>query len=283
MNTSAWIVTGLIAAFGIAYLVGTYRPVQRAQRAATFVRSVGLALPDSLKDVVTERVALRQRGGAAGLVAGIAASAFVLSMDPASGEHFATPFLLIGGAFAGAAVGVAIAAAQASAPLDPDVVKYARTSAVGLSDYVAPLERTGGRIVVALAVVALVAAIAVGAPVSPVLIALGVLAVLTLIVFEVAGRRIVDRAQPALSPGDLRWDDAVRASVLRDMVTAPIILGADTVVVAGGALADHLLAGSEVAKIALVIAVFVAAALLATAAITTRPQRYFITRLWATA
>lgn len=280
MNTSAWIVTGLIAAFGIAYFVGTYRPAQRAQRAAGFARSVGLPLTDALRAVVTDRVALRQRGGAAGLVVGIATSAFLLGMDPSSGDHYATPFLLIGGAFAGAAIGVAIAASRVSAPLDPDAVKYARPSAVGLDDYVAPIERVGSRLVVGLAVITLVAALVFGAPVSGVLIALAVLAVAALLFFEIAGRRIVERAQPAQSPADLTWDDAVRASVLRDMVTAPIILGADTVVVAGGALIDHVLAGSELARIALVVVCFAAAIALASAAVAGRPQRYFLTRLW---
>ena len=190
--------------------------------------------------------------------------------------------MLIGGAFAGLAVGVAISAARTSAPLDPEAVKYARPSAVALSDYVAPLERTGGRIVVGLAVVTLITAVLAGARISVPLIALTALAVAALLVFEVAGRRIVDRAQPAQSPSDLRWDDAVRSSVLRDMITAPIILGADAVVVAAGALIDHLLSGSDVANVILVIACFAVAAALATAAITSRPQRYFLSRLWPT-
>jgi hypothetical protein len=280
MNTSAWVVAGLIAAFGIAYFVGTYRPAQRVQRAEGFARSVGLPLTDALRAVVTERVALRHRGGSAGLVIGILAGAFVLDQDPASSENYATPFLLIGGAFAGAAIGVAIAASRVAAPLDPDAVKFARPSAVALDDYVAPLERTGGRLVVGLAVVTLAAALVFDAPVSGALMALAVLAVAALLFFEIAGRRIVDRAQPAQSPADLTWDDAVRASVLRDMVTAPIILGADTVVVAGGALIDHVLAGSELARIALVVVCVAAAIALAIAAITSRPQRYFLRRLW---
>jgi hypothetical protein len=283
MNTSSWIVAGLIGAFGLAYFIGSYRPGQRAQRAQAFASSVGLTLTDALRDVVTDRIALRHRGGAAGLVVGIAATAFILGTDPNSSDYFATPFLLIGGGFAGAAIGVAIAATRASAPLDPDAVKFARSSAVSLSDYVAPLERTGARLVVALGVVTLAAAIATGAKVSAVLIALAALGVASQLVFEIVGRRIVDRAQPSSSPADLTWDDAVRSSVLRDMVTAPIILGADTVVVAGGALIEHSLAGADAAKIVLVIACFVAAAALATAAIVTRPQRYFLTRLWKTA
>ncbi len=282
MNTSTWIVAAVVAAFGIASFVSSYSPAQRAQRADAFARSVGLPLGDALRPVVTDRVALRQRGGAAGLVAGIVASAFLLNADPSSGEQYATTFLLIGGAFAGAAIGVAIAASRVSAPLDPNAVKYARPSAVALSDYVAPLERTGVRVVVVLAAATLAAALAFGAPVSGVLVALGVLGVAALVFFEIAGRRIVARAQPAQSPADLTWDDAVRASVLRDMVTAPIILAADTVVVAGGALIDHVFGGSEAARFALVVVCIAAAIALAIAAITSRPQRYFLTRLWPT-
>lgn len=280
MNTTAWIVAALIAAFGIARVFGTYQSAQREGRAAAFARAVALVLPDALRPVVTERVALRNRGAALGLVAGIATTALVLATNDANSAQFASPFLLIGGAFAGVAVGVALAAARASAPLDPQAVKYARPSAVTLDDYVAPLERAGARIVVALAVITVGAAIATGAAVSGVLIGLVVLGVAALIVFEVAGRRIVGRGQPAESPTHLAWDDAVRASVLRDMVTAPIILGADAVVVAGGALVDHLLGGSDLAQIAIVVVCVLAAAGLAIASITSNPQRYFLRRLW---
>jgi len=280
MNPSAWTVAALIAAVGIVMIARTFQPVSRTAQAESFARSVGLALPDSLRPVVTERVALRRRGGAIGLVAGIATTSFLLSMDPASSQYFASPFLLIGGAFAGLAVGVAVSAARASAPLHPDSVKYARPSAVRLDDYVAPLERAGGRIVIGLAVAAVIAAIVVGAPISGVLIGLVTLGVASLLFFEIAGRRIVDRAQPAQAPEDLTWDDAVRASVLRDMVTAPIILGADTVVVAGGALVDHLFADSELARIGIVVACVAAAIALASASLTSSPQRYFLTRLW---
>ncbi len=280
MNPSAWTAAAVIGALGLALIVSTFNPGQRAARANSFARSVGLEIPDSLRAVITERVALRHRSGAIGMIVGIATSAFLLSMDPASSENFASPFLLIGGAFAGLAIGVTFSAARAAAPIDPDAVKYARTNAVALDDYVAPLERTGGRVVVGLAVVTLIAALVVGAPVSGILVALAALGVAALLVFEIAGRRIVSRSQPAQSPSDLAWDDAVRASVLRDMITAPIILGADAVVVAGGALVTRLLAGSDFANGAILMAVIVAAIALAVAAITSRPQRYFLRRLW---
>ena len=280
MNPSAWTAAAVIGALGLALIVSTFNPGQRAARANNFARSVGLDIPDSLRPVITERVALRHRSGAIGMIVGIATIAFLLSMDPTSGENFASPFLLIGGAFAGLAIGVSFSAARAAAPIDPDGVKYARTNAVTLGDYVAPLERTGGRIVVGLAIATLVAALAVGAPISGILVALTVLGIAALLVFEIAGRRVVSRAQPAQSPSDLAWDDAVRASVLRDMITAPIILGADAVVVAGGALVTRLLAGSDFANGAILMAVIVAAIALAVAAITSRPQRYFLRRLW---
>ena len=280
MNPSAWTAAAVIGALGIALIISTFTPGQRAARANSFARSVGLALPESLRAAVTERVALRHRGGAIGMVIGIATSAFALSIDPASGASFAAPFVLIGGAFSGLAVGVALTSARAAAPLDPDAVKYARTTAVTLTDYVAPLERTGARIVVALAVaVALVAVIA-GVALGVVLVALTLLGVAALVFFEVAGRRIVDRSQQAASPVELTWDDAVRASVLRDIVTAPITLGAYALVVSTSALVDQLLHGNDFANVGIVLAAVVAAIALAVAAITSRPQRYFLTRLW---
>lgn len=280
MNESAWIAAAVIGALGFALVVSTFNPGARAARASSFARSVGLTLPDSLRAVVTERVALRHRGGGIGLVIGIATSAFVLSMNRASSESFAAPFVLIGGAFAGLAIGAAIAAARASAPLDPDAVKYARPSAVALSDYVAPLERTGARVTVGLSVAAVLAALAVGAPIGGILVGLTLLGILALVLFEIAGRRIVDRSQPAQSPAELTWDDAVRASVLRDMVTAPLSLGAYALVVSGSVLVDALLAGNYLANTAIVLASVVVAVTVAITAITSRPQRYFLRRLW---
>jgi len=280
MNPSAWTAAIVIVVLGIALIVSTFLARSRAARADGFARSVGLDLPASLRAAVTERVALRHRGGAIGMIVGIATSVFVLSIYPSSDQSFAAPFVLVGGAFAGLAIGVAITSARAAAPLDPTAVKYARTSAVSLSDYVAPLERTGARIVVGLAVAVAIASVIVGVPLGGILVTLTALAAGALAFFEVAGRRIVDRSQPAGSPAELAWDDAVRASVLRDIVTAPITLGAYAVVVSAAALVERLLQGNDFANGAIVLAAVIAAVTLATVAITSRPQRYFLRRLW---
>lgn len=280
MNPSAWTAAIAIAVLGTALIISTFLARSRAARAGSFARSVGLDLPDSLRAAVTERVALRHRGGAIGMIIGIATSVFVLSVYPSSGQSFAAPFVLVGGAFAGLAIGVAITSARAAAPLDPNAVKYARPNAVALNDYVAPLERTGARIVVALAVASVIAAFIAGVAFGGVLAALTVLAGGALVFFEVAGRRIVDRSQPAGSPAELAWDDAVRASVLRDIVTAPITLGAYTLVVSAAALVEKLLQGNDLANGAILLASVIAAVTLAIVAITSRPQRYFLRRLW---
>lgn len=277
MNPSAWTVAIAIGVLGLALIVSTFLASPRAAHANRFARSVGLALTDGVRTVVTDRVSRRHRGGAVGMILGTAATVFVLSTDPASSDNFASPFVLVGGAFAGLAVGVALTSASTAAPLDPTAVKYARTSAVSLSDYVAPLERTGARIVVGLSVISLIAGVVSGVALNLVLVGLTAFAVAALLFFEVAGRRIVERAQPAGSPEELAWDDAVRASVLRDIVTGPITLGAFAFVVAAGAIADRL---TESTSIVVLAAGLVFAVSLAIAAIASRPQRYFLRRLW---
>jgi hypothetical protein len=280
MTPSAWTAAAILGALGFALFISTFADGPRTARASSFARSVGLDLPPSLRAAVTERVAMRHRGGALGLVLGIALGALILSMSGVSGASVAAPLVLIGGAFSGLAIGVAVTSARASAPLDSTAVKYARTSAVSLRDYVAPLERTGARVVVPLAVIATVAAFMVGAPLSGVLAVLTVLGAASLVFFEVAGRRILNRAQPAASPAELTWDDAVRASVLRDIVTAPISLGAYALVVSASTVVDTVLKGNDLATLGILLAATIPAVTLSIAAVTSRPQRYFLRRLW---
>ena len=211
------------------------------------------------------------------MILGTVAAALVLAADTRSSENFASPFLLFAGSFVGLAIGVAISSVTSSRRTDPDAVKYARTAAVSLRDYVAPLERTGARIVVALAVAAIIAGYATGAVTSPVLAGLAALAGASLVLFEVAGRRLVERSQPATSPAELAWDDAVRASQLRDIVTAPITLGAFSLVIALGAIVDRL--SDSYGFTAIAVTGFSAIALVV-ASIVSRPQRYFLRRLW---
>jgi hypothetical protein len=96
------------------------------------------------------------------------------------------------------------------------------------------------------------------------------------VLFEIAGRRVVDRSQPAGSTGELVWDDAIRALILRDMLIAPITLAAFSLFIG----VAHLL-GSDNGPDSLVsvFPTFVALAVTLYSR-ASRPQRYFITRLW---
>ena len=277
MNPSAWIAAAAIVILGLGLIALTFSARFSADRAESFARSVGLELPAQLRAFVTARIARRHRAGSVGMILGTGAAALLLATDTRSSENFASPFLLFAGSFVGLAIGVAISSVTSSRRTDPDAVKYARTAAVSLSDYVAPLERTGARIVVALAVAAVIAAYATGVVTNPVLAGLAALAVASLVLFEVAGRRLVERSQPATSPAELSWDDAVRASQLRDIVTAPLTLGSFSVVIGAGAIVDGMTATFGIAALA---AVGLASITLVTVAIVSRPQRYFLTRLW---
>ena len=277
MNPSAWIAAAAIVILGLGLIALTFSSRFSADRAESFARSVGLELPPPLRAAVTARIARRHRAGSVGMILGTAAAAFLLATDTRSSENFASPFLLFAGSFVGLAIGVAISSVTSSRTTDPDAVKYARTAAVALDDYVAPLERTGARIVVALAVAAVIAAYATGVVANPVLAALGGLAVASLVLFEVAGRRLVERSQPATSPAELAWDDAVRASQLRDIVTAPLTLGSFSLVIGLGAIVDRL--SDSYGFTAIAVTGFGAIALVV-ASIVSRPQRYFLRRLW---
>jgi MFS family permease len=66
-----------------------------------------------------------------------------------------TSLLIVGIAFAGIGTGAAIAGLTGNREIAPEKPRVARSGAVAVSDYVAPLERVGARVVVIASVVAL--------------------------------------------------------------------------------------------------------------------------------
>lgn len=243
-----------------------------------YAAALGVSVPGSLRREIAARTAARQRGSIIGAALTIAGTLLLLSGQPSYSESPYVPFFFAGGLFAGVALGGAIAGAGYRAPHNVDAVKVARAGAVSLRDYIAPIERSGARIVVALSVAVLVASLLVsGADNALFAIIMTTLAVFSLVFFEVAGRSIIARSQPAHSSTELAWDDAVRSTLLRTLVTAPLALGGYAAVL-GAVELTSLLEPAVAASV--VFLVILAGLAVLVASIVTKPQSYFVRRLW---
>jgi len=279
----AVVVTAFLAALAL-----TLVPSYRAGMTRRFSASVGLTLPAALEPAVTARLANRIRGAAiGGAVFAVAALLLVEAGIPVGSDSDFSSFVIVGGAFVGTALGTGVASMSGGLKRSDDRVRVARAQAVDVPDYVAPLELAGARIAVALAAVGAVVAVVSAA--SPGLIALAAglaaAAVVALVVFELVSRRIVRRPQPVGTPVELAWDDALRASLLRDIITAPLALGAYALFLGGIALSAALAASiggvpGTVVQVAIIGILLLAAVALVVVAIASSPQRHFLRRLW---
>lgn len=262
---------GLVS-LGASVLLGlTFSPVFMTNRTQAFSESVGIKLVPELQNAVQRRLALRYRGIAIGAEAGVIAGAFIVKSYPATVEPFLAALVFAGVIFTGPALGAAISSLFSRPHRDPDAMQYARARTVTLEDYVPPLESWPARIGVVLSLIAVVIALLAGVDVRlpAILAALGAV---SLGFFEIVGRRIVARPQPAASPRELGWDDALRASVLRDMVTAPLVLGLYSLLLTLVAIFGSV----QPTSLLFIIATLVISRLSAR----TRPQRHFLRRLW---
>lgn len=267
------------------------RPAGRRAARQRFARQVGLPLPDDCHRL-DELLAARNRSIGVGAVAGVL---FVAIWTMISGlvsvDESWWPFVIIGAALSGAAVSVGLSATrQVARPLADDGQLLARPTAPTLDDYLAPVELQGGRIAaVAPAVVVLVAVVAglaspvvaVGGVLSPGVVTVVVLSLAALTTSEVIGRIVIEQSQLAGSPLELAWNDALRARLLRDLVTMPITVGSYAtfgILVTGSRVLE-----SESLRIAMLVAVGVAAIIflvLGLVSLAVRPQRHFRRQLW---
>jgi hypothetical protein len=294
MTPALWFVSAVATTLSVVALLLHLVPAYRAFAARRFGHAVWLAMPsDELLASVERRLSRRAVAGALGGLVALPVVVAVLSLvePPAPGDSdFAATFVLVGGYFAGIAVGSAANALTEPRAARESSVNYARAQAVELSDYVAPIERLGARVAVALSVVlggVLTALAAIigdsrgsdgsGFVGSIIIVALGLL---SLVLFEVGSRSLLSRGRPASSPTELAWDDALRASALRDLVTAPLALGTYGLLAVGGELANGYGGATSVVGAAVLIAIVVAGFAALVFATVTRLQRYYLRRLW---
>jgi hypothetical protein len=282
----------------VAYLVGTVvlviataRPHAEERSVLRFQNSLGLTLPAHLGDALRRRMVNQRRSYLVGGAVGIAASAAVVGSGAQPLPEHLILWTLFGGLSTGAAIATAIGALFSVRPRLGDHERIARATAVGLDDYLAPLDRWTARLPVVFAVGAIPlslvgtelgwAAIA-SRPMFTSGVILTTMAVTSLVVFEVAARKIVAKGRPTGSVVELVWDDAFRFQVLRDLRYAPLVLSAYALGLTGSALGIMSADVVEPNSISFgVFATLLACTVIALwAARAAKTQRHFLRRLW---
>lgn len=278
MDSAIWYFSILIAIVFAVGLALTFVPVFAKWSAYRHSVLIRLDLPSRLQPAVSARLMTSGRGAIAGGLVFTILGLVALSLDVGASDNTRSAlFFLLGTAIAGGTVGTTVAALTGSRTIPSDQPRVARSNVATVADYVFPLERIGTRVLVVLAVAVtiVIAVIDAGGLVSAAVF-FAVLAAVTLVLFEIAGRRVVDRSQPAGSTGELVWDDALRALILRDMLIAPLTLSSFSLILG----VAHLLGGdSGPDSLVSVFPTFIALAVTFYSR-ASRPQRYFITRLW---
>lgn len=282
------LVTVTLVAIVMLVLVGlTFVPGFATRTAYRHAALVGIGLPPDLEHAAAKRLMASARGGSIGAFVFVFGATIVAQATQGNGDETGASRLalwsIVGATVTGLCVGTAVAAFIGGPVADPDAPRVARSGAVTVADYLHPVERVVARLLVVLAATVVTWSL-LAAPESATttpLVVLAVLGVASLVLFEVVSRRVVERSQPAGSTADLVWDDALRSSTLRDLVSAPVALGAIGVlfgavqlITAGGALD-----GSTAAETVGVLTPFlvIAVSLYSRAA---GLQRYFLRRLW---
>jgi hypothetical protein len=296
MDSFIWIFTAVLAVLCLVLFCLSFVPCFQEWTAERLARSVALILTPEVHSMVCTRIVRRMRGSILGCLAGMLVGLAILNNDPPLAQLPLSPLLWTGVALAGTTVGAAITAVISGTRLPNDEIRFARAEATGLDDYVAPIERFGARIAVALVAAALLVSLTLGATglvnfATPLSLTgggiLGVLAIAALTLFELYGRWIVRRGQPAGSTTQLSWDDALRSALLRDLAVAPIALGGYGLILALTELASALAAAGADPTSMLIAAnlcftlATITIVLIAIYIVVSKPQRYFRLRLWA--
>lgn len=277
------------------------QPAVRRRALTRFAGKVDLPLPDALlwpraEAALTRRNIAVDVGAAGGIAAAAALGLWLGSPDGLPGYTAAAreglwALIVAGAALAGAAAGAASTGVQEAGRRTPSAgPRVARPTASTASDYVAALELWGARGAAISPAVALVVGLVIATGVDTVapadLLNLGtVLAVIVglvaLAVAEVTSRRLLDLPQAASTSLELAWSDALRARVLRDVVTAPLAIGiyatCALLIAASDGVRDPVIANGLMGLVGLGI---IGVAVIAVVSAASRPQRHFRHRLW---
>jgi len=285
MTPGMWTVSIAFTLCALVALALNLIPAYRISRVTTLGRSVGLAVPTDLAAALAARLTRRSLITWVGSLLGLGAvvAAVLLGVVNSSGELSSASdiWLIAGGIVIGIAAGAVVNALTLKSVM-PTGERFARSGAVGVNDYLAPIDLVGCRVAVIIGALALLAWTIVSTDafftVGTVTI---LLAILSLAFFESAVRRILDRGQPVASPAELAWDDALRAMSMRSTATAPMCLGiwgalAVCIDLAGESTNDAGFATAVAAGVVVFVSIFIAAAV----SIATKPQQHYLRRLW---
>jgi len=283
VDSLTWFVSIFVAALLVALFVSTFVPFFSRYTAYRYSVDIRVDLPVRLEPRVSARFIAQGRGATIGGLVFLVAAVLAMLGGIYVGDAPASPLLLVFGlVLVGSLVGATVGAFTGVTTTTSDQPRVARSRAVSVSDYLPRVERVAAWVSVVAAVLVAVALGAAGASaaVFPVALFAG-LGGLTLVMFEIASNRIVDRSQPAGSTADLVWDDAMRASILRDLISGPLALGALSLVLGIVQLVGTsvgLTASNMADNYGIVLSVLGLASALYSR--TGWSQRYFLGRLW---
>lgn len=227
---SIWIlITGgaVVVLLAVIFFITRFTP--RSNRLGKLSKAVGLPLPAEIEPAVEEAARV---DWVAAFIASVTSTAVATVILMATR---ATSALQIAWGYAlclcvGAAIGASIVVLVNERRRQEKVVRFARSSAVSLDDYLSKLDQWAPAIAVTLLIagVALHGFIAPGgfAEVSAFSFFFVAGSVATLVISEFAKRRILRRGQPAGSPLELAWDDALKSRALIAIGGTALTLGA---------------------------------------------------------
>jgi hypothetical protein len=214
-----WIAVGLAFALGVLPFVPGLRRDDAAQL-ARLESDVRLPLPEGLRIVLAEKARRHELWTlCGGMIGVIGATGMVLAISPDLGA-----VIMVGGITGGTIGGAAWIAARLRR-VPTTAPRVARSTRVTLADYV-PASRvaltvTAFAMTLAAAVSGMIGLLQVRAPGAHLVLVIVGAAVSTIVMVAVLliGRSVVSRAQPAESPLELAWDDALRGEALAALVT----------------------------------------------------------------
>jgi len=282
---SVWeIPLGILAVFVIAVAIG-YRVSAGSRgptRASKLAKRLGLPLDAEIMTLI--RPIWRRQVGSAG-IGGVAGGLVGAAIEIALGgtDEPVDSYWVLGGLLAGGAIGTSISALAGEFRRNPSSTRIARSSAVAMRDFVPTSQLNSARVLVGLTTTSTVLNLLFGDHESwsartvatrALPLAMTILSVALLLLFEVSGRRVVQRSRPAGSELELAWDDGLRASALQQMIAAPTYLAIYPVFVTMGV---WNLTGWQIAfQVVIYVAYLVALIMM----LLTAPEQQFRRRLW---
>jgi hypothetical protein len=242
MDLYFWIIPFTTALF-LYFVIRSFTAAGQRSLLKGMAAEAEIGVPRALAEALQKRATNRARWGA---VSAVAAMLLLYSALVVSGVAM-TPslyLLCLATSIIGYSFAVACVSLRFEGALSESTVRLARLRRVRIGDYVGPWPRALAWITVAFGGVLTVADfLTVAAGHSnhsafdlflPSLCTVGA-GIVGLALFEIGARAIVRRAQPAGSTDELVWDDALRASAIRDL------LGTAVFTVYAGSLAAFVL------------------------------------------